>query len=274
MAACGCSVGVDCGVPLDAHHCGRLQPCRGLPLMAGYQTIEALRPILHRGPVPTPVVSRELVRPPKPPTDLQVRQAKMCELRAGGMSTYAIAAMFKTSRASVQRATRNMAPPDGGWPNGGKVSRFSRTKAARMHRAGFTFKEIGEDFGCSESNAHKLVTGYNTRSGSRCRPTRRFEDMVSRATGVVRSDLRIRGTANSRTSDLVKARDILFWLSRQRCSDLSLRDLSKYLGGFDKSTILHGANRCGAIASRDGIVLTDDARSGGLACRALWAAQW
>lgn len=240
--------------------------------MAGYQTIQALRPILHRGPVAMPVVSRELVRPTKPLTELQVRQAKMREMRASGISTYAIAREFKTSRASVQRATRNMPVPEGGWPNGGKQTRFNRAKAQRMHRAGFTYKEIAEDFGCSESNAHKLVTGYNCRAGSRVRATRRFEEMVTRATGV--ADLRFGGAkAEVRGLGAPKARSILYWLIRQRCSDLTLAQIGHHLGGVPIETVRSGAHRCGEIAKHLGIVLTD-CRSGGKACRALWAADW
>ncbi len=133
--------------------------------MAGYQTIEALRPILHRGPPPTPVLDRSLFYKPRfkrSPTAQQIR--RMVEMRQQGIPALRIGEEVGLSESTVFRYTKHVAPPETGWFRGGVQSRINREKAERMRRAGFTYAEIGEEFGVDRETARCFLKRIKRRS--------------------------------------------------------------------------------------------------------------
>ncbi len=240
--------------------------------MSGYQPFETLRPIVVSGPPVMPVVNRALVRP-ETERERLIRQA--VEMRQDRVSTYEIARRLKVSRNFVCWNTRHIPEPEEGWQDGRRTTRFNREKAARMHRAGFSYAEIGEDLGCSASNVWGLLNGYpkGGKHGVQ-RFTRRYELIMERTTGIPSAKLRrhdnISGRSHRGDAAQTKARAILYWLIR-RHQNRSLPVIGRALGGFDHTSILWGCRRVDDVIAHLNLIV--DPRPG-RAARQLWRADW
>lgn len=253
--------------------------------MAGYQTIEALRPILHQGPPATPIVDRLLVgrpeqapiirklgRPSNAPLLPEVVEV-IVALRQTGMSQRRIAAQVGVTPTCVRKYSRHIPPPPGGW-NKARPPSIQRNKpfAERLKRAGFTYAEIAEELGCCESQAYYLL---NKRRfvGVKASPMSRLVQSVARATGLacqqLRQDRDVRGGRSD--PDVSRARAILFWLARSRLEKNSLQAIGRSLGGFDHTSVRHGFHRTERVATAHCI---EDVGPAVRVARALWQAEW
>ena len=145
-----------------------------------------------------------------------------------------------------------------------------------MRRAGFTFKEIGEEFGCSESNAWLIVGaihGKKGRGGGKPRPSRHYQDVVSRVTGI---PVELLSKAGQRGGDrtvpgAARARVILFWIVRHRRPDLPYGMLARYLGGFDHTTCSNAFHRVSKVVEELQLQTTGKTEN---VVRRLWEAGW
>lgn len=241
--------------------------------MAGYQTIEALRPILHRGPPPTPVVDRALFYKPRfrhSPTLADIRA--MVALREKGVPQKVIAYKLGFSRTTVQTYIKDVPPPPGGWRKGGQKSKLNRPFAERLKRAGFTYREIAQELGCCEKSAENLIKGHPTtlRKGGQHRASKQCEDLVSFITGYTVQQLR-RTSADSQRPSGDKARLILQWLVRFKRPDLSYAEIAKLLGGYNPTTCSHAYRRVSDVVEALGI--RTNSQTGRLV-KALWEAEW
>ena len=191
--------------------------------MAGYQTIQALRPILHRGPPVAPVVNRDLVRPPKPKrtrgrkyNDAQI--AEMRRLRADGKSYKFIAGVIGCNDGTVKVYAGDVALPEGHWmPGCGKRKHDRKPFAERLRRAGFTYAEIGQEIGCCEGAAWNLLNEKPKKRAGRRILIHRLVHNVARAMGMSSKDLRARPNGEFRCPPaLSKARFILYYIAYDR----------------------------------------------------------
>ena len=241
--------------------------------MAGYQTIEALRPILHRGPVPAPIVSRELVGYPARKFGAKVQRAgieRMCERRLSGDSCTAIAKSFGVSHTTVRRLTAHLTPPQGYWPRGRVRPRPKQAFAERLLRAGFTLAEVSEETGLSVSVVSDIRRNRQYRPWS---PTQLCRVMIAVrcVTGMTAAKIRRNGTdGNKSPADIAKARHIVFWIAHRRAG-YKQAQIAEYLGGFNPKTVFHGIG----LAQRavDGLNIPADLSFGRVA-RLLWQAEW
>ena len=254
--------------------------------MAGYQTIEALRPILHRGPPPAPVVNRALVRPNEvvTPSKRTGRPrgaplspdviAEIIARREKGESQRFIAAALGCSAPAVRKHSAHVPPPPGGWkPSRPPSIKRNKPFAERLRRAGFTYLEIAEELGCCESQAYYLL---NRRRfvGIKSSPMSRLVQSVARATGISCAQLRKdRDEPGGRADPRIgKARHILFWLGKNRLEKNTLQGIGRSLGGFDHSSIIHGLKRADAVIAAYSDIKTDGPAV--RVARALWQADW
>ena len=250
--------------------------------MAGYQTIEALRPILHRGPPVAPVVNRELVRPngrepktwsrgkPIPPHVI----AEIIARRQEGQGYNRIVRELGVSIGSVQRHAGHVLPPPGGWPDcwtSGARHRVILNKpfAARLRRAGFTYAEVGEEIGCSADAVSRLLNPGKRGPGGKA-PVSDTIRHISIVSGFSRQQLRKVDGVSRKNDGLAKARHIAFWLLRTYRT-LSFPIIGKSLGGFDHTTVMSGFGKANRAARKIGVTKEWKPRT---AARALWAAQW
>lgn len=225
--------------------------------MSGYQTIEALRPIMHRGPPATPVVDRELFYKPYrkgSPTYQQLKEMK--RLRGEGFSLVRIAQKLGFQTGTVHRYVRDV--PISGDAAPLRTSGFTDAdvrKAARMRRAGFSWGEIGEDIGCGRTTAKRLALGdERDRSREVHTPMNLILSAVTRVMGVPRQDVRsCRQIGGSSPTPHVRARHITFWLA-VRHAGMSQRKVGLYLG-FDHRTVAHGLAIADKVAA--GLTITD-----------------
>lgn len=241
--------------------------------MAGYQTIEALRPILHRGPPDTPVLDRLLFyKPFRPGSPTLVQLKEMRALRASGLPLREIAERMKMWPGTVHRYVRDVALPEG--HSSHVPSQFTEAhqkKAARMHRAGFSWTEIGEDLGCGKTIARKLVYGVTrNRSLEVSTPTNEILGAVSRVTGVSRQEIRsARRIGCKAGTPAIRARQLVFWLQVRRAG-LSQSKAGRAVG-FDHKTVAHAVTVVDRIAQQ--VALTERMGVRRVA-RLLWAAEW
>lgn len=238
--------------------------------MAGYQTIEALRPIMHRGPVPTPVVNRAFVHKPRRRDCANFAQiSRMVEMRQQGHSIHAIMREVGFTSPTIRRHTKHVQPPPEGWSKGGRKPHVKREFVMRLHRAGFSYAEIAEEAGCHPSNVGGIVKGWSKKTRRHARPTLYIESVVERVTGLTVADLR--DTSNRGSTQFSKARAILCWLAKFKYPTLSLRKVGVHLGGYDRTTVDRGIGQVEEVIARLGIKTTG--RTQGIVKR-LWDADW
>ena len=246
--------------------------------MAGYQTLEALRPILSKGPPPMPVVDRALVRSREPQKQIKAhRNASpsadtkryMRERRAVGTSIHTIARETGFTHTTVLRWTRDVPEPEGGWQTGARTSTLNRPFAMRLHRAGFTYREIGENIGCCESAAHRIIHGVRCRTRGPQTPTSRIVQAVHRVTGVPRQRIRkpLRERELRVARDIGQARAIVFWVMRRDFPEASFAQIGKSLGGFDHTSVLYGTRRIDQLVADHSLILPEHP---GRVARILW----
>lgn len=241
--------------------------------MAGYQTIEALRPILHKGPPATPVLDRLLFYKPRYANSPKLHQVqRMIEMRRQGDSTRKIAEALGFGRATVRRVTKDVAAPVGGWPSWSHPPRYSREKAARMHRAGFTYAEIAEDLGCHKATVHYLVTGYR-RAAVRRPPSdfRKIARCILTTTGVGGNQLRRSSDSGPKVCvEVARARHIAWWVAARWLGRKQV-DISAGYGGFNPKTVSRGIVEVDAVAEKLNIPVSAPI---GTVVRMLWQAEW
>lgn len=241
--------------------------------MAGYQTIEALRPILHKGPPATPVLDRLLFYKPRYQSSPKLHHVqRMIELRKQGVSTQKISELTGFGRTCVRRVTRDVPAPANGWGNGAKPSSYNREKAQRMRRAGFTVTEVAEDLRCCRSTVHKIVTGYQRKHLRKppseiCRVIRSIRTL----TGITSGQLRHTDERGAKVAlDIAKARHILFWVAVRRLG-MKQVDVAAALDGYHVKTISRGVAAAGNVA--DKLTIPESAPFG-IVVRMLWQAEW
>lgn len=241
--------------------------------MAGYQTIEALRPILHEGPPAAPVVDRmRLYKPPshRSPTAQQIKA--MQAMRAAGISIPTTAKQTGFSQATVRRYTKNVTPPPGGWADGSRTSKLeaSRAKVERLRRAGFTWDELAEEFGCAESTVRRFLKVSRPKP-SAMTPMRIIVRAVRQTTGVPGPLIRRYDDRGGKvTQQIARARHITFWLGSRKAG-LRQSDIAERLGGFDLRTVSRGIAIADHVARR--LPITDEMQNGRIA-RLMWQAEW
>lgn len=255
--------------------------------MSGYQTIEALRPILHRGPPPTPVVSRELVgrsdvgsdrlagyKPRRKgcATAAQVRQ--MIALREKGVSTYEIARQMDFARSTVQVHVRHVVVPDELKHVGRRRTEYDVAEAERLWSQGVTYKEIARRLGCHHSSVFYRLNGRSPAYKPRPQPTysrrkdRHLDEIVSRVTGFTVSELRRTGATRSRCA---RARVLLQWLMRFKHPERPYLDIAKACGLTDHSTSMNAYKRLQGIVAQLGINTRGQTER---VVRRVWEAEW
>ncbi|MCJ2085533.1 hypothetical protein MKK88_05925 [Methylobacterium sp. E-005] len=250
--------------------------------MAGYQTIEALRPILHRGPPVMPVVSRDLVRPQKLLSGLYRKngvpdaiKARIAEMRREGASYRQIRIALGVSFCTAHRYGQHVLPKNGlmrsGWHNAATPRKpKGNAFAERLHRSGFSYREIADELGVCYSQAYYII---NPRLGQRTKERQcKMLERVSVVSGIGAKDLRKDGTADYRGhGDRSKARHLLFWLLRRYRTELSLAAIGKRCGGFDRRTVQDGIKRADLAAQS--LILPYDLPPL-TAARRLWQVEW
>jgi predicted transcriptional regulator len=242
--------------------------------MAGYQTIEALRPILHRGPPASPVVDRLLIYKPRQRTSPSLDQVKvLIRLRASGMPIMAISAETGIRPSTVRRHTLHVPPPVGGWSDGSRKTRFSEKdlqKAQRMRRAGFTWPEIAEELNCHRITIRRVL-GRDKRYRSGEAPLSRVVRAVRNATGVRGSDVRQTDSNGGKvTAEVARARHIVFWIAHRHLG-MTQTEIARRLGGFHSKTVSRGCVLAERVAAK--LRVQDDMAHGVVAGR-LWRAEW
>lgn len=275
--------------------------------MSGYLLIEAVRPQFASGPPPMPVVDRRLVeariprkpRKPRKPRDAEKQPAQpaqpvqpaqpyrlpgitthqrdhMRALRKQGVTLKAIAARFGRSEKLVWTYTRNIPPPEGGWP--GKVKKkIDKAEAVALRAQGLTYKAIAAHFGATHGNAYKAIHGYRPYSepGQKPEPirTKGLARTVAAVTGIPASLMRSPRAALGRPSnvDLAKARHILFWLVRRAYPNASLSRIGRRLGDYHHTSLLYGLARVERVIEARGL---DRSAPTSALTRALWSADW
>jgi predicted transcriptional regulator len=188
--------------------------------VAGYQTIEALRPILHKGPPATPVLDRMLFYKPRTKASPSLDEiARAVAWRKEGMSNRAIAKKLGHAQSTFKRYTKDIPPPPGGWSNGSRKSRVTAAqiaKAERMARAGFTWVEIAEDLGCAKSTIRTAVgrdKRHRTRETDLSKVVRAVRDVTGIPAALLRSDCESSAKVPARVA---RARHIVFWMAHHQ----------------------------------------------------------
>lgn len=105
--------------------------------------------------------------------------------------------------------------------------------------------------------------GYHN---STLHPVRRMMSMVGFITGVLQIEIR----SQRRTGDVVKARQILFYICKTYTLH-SLPEIGRRVGGKDHTTVLHGVRRVQDAIQFCNIEISDDPIT--MASR-LWSAKW
>lgn len=238
--------------------------------MAGFQTMDMPRPRFAVGVPEAPKVDVNLVRPRDVPIEIKETDGlarvtpalvqKIREMRADGHSHRAIALALRTAQGTVFDQTRDIPPPASGWRRGNAPVSFNIPKAQRMRRAGFSYREIADEFGVGRTAVRNKLRALDgepkeAHTSGRNKATRAME-VVSGRLGIKRLDLS-RDPKTGRCSgapDIVKARHIVFWLLHRRVGMSSI-EVGIYLGGFDHTTVLNGVRRAEEVARRLGINL-------------------
>jgi|UPI000464E5E7 hypothetical protein len=247
--------------------------------MAGYQTIEMLRPILHRGPVPTPVVDSRLVRPKGGFVSKQGRRTpywvlqEIVERRRTGEPIASIAKATGVSTCTVVKHTKHVPPPPGGWPTCW-VSRPKRNVkeefARRLRRSGFTWAEISEECGVADSVIRYRI-GAKQRYPRRTSPLQKAKWRIAAITGVKAAEIVRDPNQTGRAPELIsRTRMILFWVGRNRLG-LSNRQIGEQLGGFDRDMVGYCVRRVDLAMASAGVASTAPV---GRITRALLNAEW
>jgi hypothetical protein len=265
--------------------------------MAGFQTMNMPRPVFGNGKPAAPTVDIRLVRPSghlpplpsaypilaTPPTAIGLRPKSyittamvkdMRARRARGESRAKIAKAVGGSEGAVQYHTDDVPPPEGGWSSGGHKSIASFEAIMRMRRAGFTYAEIGENYGLSASAIYYRVNRKRhvvPRTVKEAAIARNLQQ-VCRVSGLRATDIR-RGEdfhAGRRADDIARARHILFWILRRKRM-VSLKAAGLALGGFDHSSVHHGVMRVDRVVAALGISADLEMM---VLIRALWSADW
>jgi lambda repressor-like predicted transcriptional regulator len=241
--------------------------------VAGYQTIEALRPILHRGPPPMPIVDRALVRAVEKPV-IQTRKngiseqtiAKIIAMREAGASIRKVRAACGVSFYTVRHYSKGSARPD----DAAAGKEFRAEFAARLRRSGFTYREIAKELGVSYCKVH---THFNERPSRKGREVNcKMIERVAVITGYTAAELKKASNGDYRANgDHARARHLLFWLLHRYRDDLSIAGIGKRCGGFSRKSVSAGIVRGQAVA--DAIALQDNLRPL-TATRLMWAAKW
>lgn len=260
--------------------------------MAGFQTAAVGNITVQRGRPAAPMVDIRLVRPViiphgrvtppekrpdgmRPYTTVTTTMRKeMRERRAAGESKAAIAKALGVTPPTVLRHTRDIAPPEGGWQTGGHHSEVPIEGIKRMRRAGFTWAEIGENYGVSASAAWRRVNEpIRTRAtGNSRKPINRVLQRLSRVTGIHQSDIRRERAEDPRrsTADIARARHILFWMLVRRFK-MSTPVAAKSTGGFDHTSVIFGVRRVDRVLDDHGICREQYPTT---LIKALWSADW
>lgn len=260
--------------------------------MAGFQTASVGNITVQRGRPATPMVDICLVRPivipaPKPAGAVQrskdIRpytvvttsmRKEMRARRAAGESKMVIAKALGVTPPTVLRHTRDIQPPEGGWQTGGHRSKVPIEGIHRMRRAGFTWAEIGENFGITASAAWRRVhEPVRTRqTGNSRKPINRVLQRLAYVTGFHQSEIRRERCDDPRrsTADLARARHILFWML-VRHFKMSTPVAAKSTGGFDHTSVIFGVRRVDRVLDHHGICRDQYPVN---LIRALWAADW
>jgi len=266
--------------------------------VAGYIPFQFVRPIMHRGPVPMPVVDIALIRPVEAPEPVEVAAVppssgpvavrdpalraytgvttsmvrEMRDRRAAGQSLSVIAKAVGVTDPTVRRYTKDIAPPEGGWSNGGHHTKLPMDAVRRMRRAGFTYKEIGENFSCCPTSIWRLLNQPRRSTAGRRKPVHRSLEQVSRVTGYTAAQIRKdrEGCGGRSKGEIAKARAILFWLviRKRRVSSVNA---GRSLGGFNHTSALHAVKRVDAVIAHAGISTEGMVTT---LVRQLWAFDW
>jgi hypothetical protein len=262
--------------------------------MAGFQVVGGGNLILQRGRPAAPVVDVRLVRPTVKPA---VRSAEdeikgalqgkrpvgivttkmrreMRELRAQGVSQGVISKKFGVARTTVGRHTNDIPAPEGGWQSGGHKSRASDAMLQRMRRAGFTYAEIGENFGLAEATIWKRLNrpDYSTEQIGKRPPVHFAVKQIVALTGVQAASLRRVPNANCAHDgpQISRARHILFWMLVRR-RGYTVYTAGKALGGFHYASVAEAVERADAVLAALNL---PHSREMAVLVRALWAADW
>lgn len=253
--------------------------------MAGYQTIEALRPILHRGPVPTPVVDRSLLGPKRArvktwckgkaiPADVV---AEIIARRQCGEGYNKIAREVGVTHGSIRRHAGHITPPAGGWADcwatGARkraIQDEDKEFIRRLRRSGFSYEEIGAELGCSANAVRRFFVPAEKLKGRRA-PISALLWKVALATGVPRHQLRKIDDESRKVRSQVKARQIAFFLLKTRNPEMSFPVIGRSMGGFHHTSVMHGVRKVTPVAEAIGITSDMPARR---VARLLWEADW
>lgn len=257
--------------------------------MAGYQTIEALRPILHRGPPSTPVVSRDLVRRPRQATDKlqnykprnrhcpsadQIRE--MIALREQGVSTRAIGIKVGFVESTVKRHVRHVVVPEHLKIKGRPREEYDVALVERMWREGATYGAISKAVGAHKSAIYYRLNGYppdRKPEAERKRVSRVWkrtapEEVVSRITGIAVAELVSPAAPVSGSS---RARVILQWLMRHKQPDRPFADIARACGLIDHTTSMNAFHRVERLIT---VLKINKRGSAALVVRKIWEAEW
>jgi len=254
--------------------------------MAGFQTLEMPRPRFSNGIPAAPLVSIHLVRPLEASVAVNgvnglaqscpalVKQIRLH--RSEGKSLRWIATKLHTTQKNVFDHTRDIPPPPEGWAKGNAPCVFNEAKAQRMRRAGFSYAEIGREFGYGRTamrdRLRKLQGIERPSPKNKRKPETRAVEWAREVTGFTLTELS-RCSESGACDDraiVVKARHLVFWLLCRRVG-LSTQAAGNYLGGFDRTTVQHGIGRVEAAAASLGI---DLGGSRTRALRKLWVGVW
>lgn len=251
--------------------------------MGSYQTLDAVRPVMQRGPVAMPVVNRDLVRPRGPAAKTWSKgkaipdhvRREIVARRERGEGYKKICAEVGVAMGTVSRFTRHVPKPPGGWPNcwasGGRVRpERNLAFAQRLRRAGFSLDEVGQELGCSATTVARLLNPGRKHKSGRAP----ISDIIRNAaivSGFTRRELRKVDGVSRKNDGLAKARHIAFWLLRTYRPALSFPVIGKSLGGFDHTSILYGFAQANRVAVALGVGAETGPR---IAARLLWEADW
>lgn len=262
--------------------------------MAGYQTIEALRLILHKGPPPTPVVRRELVseKPAEPVPDVAALEApykrrnkncptaaqvaKMIELRKQGVATNTIGLRVGFAHSTVKRHVQGVAVPDHLKIKGRPRAEYDVAEAERMWAAGATYAAIGKALGVHPSAIYVRLNGKcpvykrgKPRDYSGRAPRRlRLDEIVQRVTGFALADLQ---EGRSTQVELGRARVLLQWLLRFKQPEMPYSHIARICGRKDHTTSINAYNRVQSVIADLGISTRGTTAD---VVRRIWEAEW
>lgn len=249
--------------------------------MAGYQTLEALRPILHRGPPKTPVVDVGLVRPKGGFVSKQGKRtpswviADMIARRKAGEPVTTIAAAVGVSTFTVLHHTKGVQPPAEGWSTpwtgGNRRKREINIEfAKRLRRCGFSWAEIGQELGCADSIVRERL-GVRHRTRKPATDVEKARRRVARLMGVPSRQMLRDVEQSGRAPQVIsRARMILFWVCRNRLG-MTNSETGAQLGGFDRDMVGYCVRRVDAAMAAAGLSHDDPL---GRIIRVLIDAEW